>query len=144
MWYVRCHSGPTGRRFPIRRVPDSMTVEDKDELDEKLATMLKRDENGLVAVIAQQYDTGEVLMLAWMDDRALAATLETGRATYYSRSRGTYWVKGATSGNVQAVHSVDIDCDGDAVLLRVDQTGVACHTGTRSCFSRRLPMGGLQ
>ena len=95
---------------------------------------LKRDEHGLVAAVAQQWDTGEVLMLAWMDAEALRRTLETGRATYWSRSRQDYWVKGDTSGHTQRVHSVRLDCDGDAVLLAVDQVGAACHTGDRTCF----------
>ena len=95
---------------------------------------LSPDANGLVAAIAQQWDTGEVLMLAWMNEEALRRTLESGRATYWSRSRGEYWVKGETSGNLQVVKSVHLDCDGDALLIRVDQTGVACHTGTRTCF----------
>ncbi|RCV50727.1 phosphoribosyl-AMP cyclohydrolase [Marinitenerispora sediminis] len=108
-----------------------------------IAARLKRTADGLVPAIVQQHDTGEVLMLAWMDDEALARTLATGNATYWSRSRGEYWVKGATSGNFQRVVSVALDCDGDTLLVRVDQTGVACHTGDRTCFdSGRLPVGG--
>jgi phosphoribosyl-AMP cyclohydrolase len=80
-----------------------------------------------------------VLMVAWMDDEALRRTLTTGRATYWSRSRGEYWVKGETSGNRQWVREVRVDCDGDALLLLVDQEGAACHTGARSCFFRTLP-----
>ncbi|WP_419994132.1 phosphoribosyl-AMP cyclohydrolase [Streptomyces boninensis] len=111
-------------------------------LDPAIAARLKRGADGLFAAIAQQYDTGEVLMLAWMDDEALHRTLTTGRATYWSRSRGEYWVKGDTSGHVQAVKSVALDCDGDTVLVKVDQTGAACHTGTRTCFDdRELPVG---
>ena len=92
--------------------------------------------------VVQQYDTGEVLMLAWMDDEALRRTLTTGRATYWSRSRAEYWVKGATSGNFQTVKSVALDCDGDTVLVKVDQSGPACHTGTHTCFEgRELPLG---
>jgi phosphoribosyl-AMP cyclohydrolase len=90
--------------------------------------------DGLVPAVAQQWDTGEVLMLAWMDDEALRRTLQTGRATYWSRSRQQYWVKGETSGHTQAVKEVRIDCDGDAILVLVDQNGPACHTGLRSCF----------
>ena len=108
------------------------------ELDPAIAARLKRGADGLVPAIAQQHDTGEVLMLAWMDDEALRRTLTTGQATYWSRSRGEYWVKGATSGHVQRVVSVALDCDGDTLLVRVDQTGPACHTGTRSCFDGRL------
>jgi len=104
------------------------------ELEAGIAGRLKRDGAGLVPAIVQQYDTGEVLMLAWMDDEALRRTLHTGRATYWSRSRGEYWVKGEMSGNPQYVKSVALDCDGDAILLRVDQHGVACHTGDRTCF----------
>ncbi|MFN8127962.1 MAG: phosphoribosyl-AMP cyclohydrolase [Candidatus Nanopelagicales bacterium] len=90
--------------------------------------------DGLVPVIAQQWDTRQVLMLAWMDAEALARTLATGRGTYWSRSRGEYWVKGQTSGHTQQVREVRLDCDGDALLLLVDQQGPACHTGLRSCF----------
>ncbi|SDG80608.1 phosphoribosyl-AMP cyclohydrolase [Sinosporangium album] len=103
-------------------------------LDPKIADRLKRAADGLVPAIVQQHDTGEVLMLAWMDDEALHRTLTTGRATYWSRSRRAYWVKGATSGNTQRVVSVALDCDGDTVLLKVDQHGAACHTGDRTCF----------
>ena len=103
-------------------------------LDSAVAARLKRDANGLFAAIAQQYDTGEVLMLAWMNDEALHRTLTTGRATYWSRSRAELWVKGDTSGHVQHVKAVALDCDGDAVLVKVDQVGVACHTGDRTCF----------
>ncbi|MGH6654402.1 MAG: phosphoribosyl-AMP cyclohydrolase [Actinocrinis sp.] len=100
----------------------------------EIAARLRRNPDGLVPAIAQQHDTGEVLMLAWMDDEALHRTLTTGRATYWSRSREEYWVKGETSGHVQRVVSVSIDCDGDTVLVAVDQTGPACHTGARTCF----------
>src|SRR6202045_234490 len=103
-------------------------------LDPAIAARLKRDPSGLIAAIAQQYDTGEVLMLAWMDDEALHRTLTTGLCTYWSRSRQEYWVKGDTSGHEQRVKSVALDCDGDAVLVQVDQVGGACHTGDRTCF----------
>lgn len=103
-------------------------------LDADLAGRLKRDDAGLVAAIVQQHDTGEVLMLGWMDDEALHRTLTTGRVTFWSRSRGEYWRKGDTSGHVQHVRSVALDCDGDALLVRVDQVGAACHTGARTCF----------
>ena len=103
-------------------------------LDPELAARLRRDAAGLVAAVVQQHDTGEVLMLGWMDDEALHRTLTTGRCTYWSRSRQEYWVKGDTSGHVQHVKSVALDCDGDTVLVRVDQTGGACHTGDRTCF----------
>ncbi|MBO0775602.1 MAG: phosphoribosyl-AMP cyclohydrolase [Actinobacteria bacterium] len=104
------------------------------QLDPAIAARLKRDPAGLVAAIAQQHDTGEVLMLGWMDDEALHRTLTTGRCTYWSRSRQEYWIKGETSGHVQRVVSVALDCDGDAVLVKVDQAGRACHTGDRTCF----------
>jgi phosphoribosyl-AMP cyclohydrolase len=101
------------------------------------------DGRGLLAAIAQQHDTGEVLMLAWMNAAALEETLLTGRACYFSRSRDTLWRKGETSGQVQEVRDIRLDCDGDAVLLLVDQTGVACHTGRRSCFFLAPRDGGL-
>jgi phosphoribosyl-AMP cyclohydrolase len=111
-----------------------MARQDPSDLDPAIAARLKRDAAGLVAAVAQQHDTGEVLMVGWMDDEALHRTLTTGRATYWSRSRQRYWVKGETSGNVQLVRSVALDCDGDAVLVRVEQVGGACHTGARTCF----------
>ena len=107
-------------------------------LDPAVAGLLRRDDAGLVAAVVQQHDTGEVLMVAWMDDEALHRTLTTGRATYWSRSRREYWVKGETSGHRQWVRDVRLDCDGDALLLLVDQEGPACHTGERSCFHRPL------
>lgn len=103
-------------------------------LDPAIAARLKRNGDGLIAAVVQQHDTREVLMMAWMDDQALAITLETGKGTYWSRSRGEYWTKGETSGNTQRVVSVALDCDGDTVLVSVDQTGPACHTGTHTCF----------
>ncbi|GAA3727300.1 phosphoribosyl-AMP cyclohydrolase [Spinactinospora alkalitolerans] len=110
-------------------------------LDPGIAARLERNADGLVPAIVQQHDTGEVLMLAWMDDEALRRTLTTRCATYWSRSRREYWVKGATSGNVQRVVSVALDCDGDTLLVKVDQTGVACHTGARTCFDAdELPL----
>jgi phosphoribosyl-AMP cyclohydrolase len=102
-------------------------------LDPEIVARLKRSPDGLIAAIAQQHDTGEVLMLGWMDDEALHRTLTTGRCTYWSRSRQEYWVKGETSGHAQWVKSVALDCDGDVVLVKVDQTGAACHTGDRTC-----------
>jgi len=106
-------------------------------LPQEVAAALKRDGAGLVAAVVQQYDTNEVLMLGWMDDEALHRTMTTGRVTFYSRSRQEYWRKGDTSGHVQWVKSVAMDCDGDALLVRVDQVGAACHTGTRTCFDGR-------
>ncbi|MFP5382249.1 MAG: phosphoribosyl-AMP cyclohydrolase [Gammaproteobacteria bacterium] len=95
---------------------------------------LRWNSDGLVAAVAQQHDTGEVLMLAWMNREALEETLRTGRVCYWSRSRQALWRKGETSGQVQLLKSLAIDCDGDALLLQVDQQGPACHTGRRSCF----------
>jgi phosphoribosyl-AMP cyclohydrolase len=104
-------------------------------LDPQIAARLKRDPAGLVTAVIQQHDTGEVLMVGWMDDQALHRTLSTGLVTYWSRSRQRYWVKGESSGNLQHVRSVALDCDGDALLVQVDQVGVACHTGERTCFT---------
>jgi phosphoribosyl-AMP cyclohydrolase len=92
------------------------------------------DANGLVPAIAQQHDTGEVLMMAWMNRAAIEETLQTGRVCYWSRSRASLWRKGETSGQVQRLIELRVDCDNDCLLLLVDQTGVACHTGRRSCF----------
>ncbi len=105
-------------------------------LDPDIAARLARNADGLVVAVVQQHDTGEVLMVGWMDDEALHRTLSTGRATYWSRSRQQHWVKGETSGHRQWVRGVRLDCDGDALLVLVDQEGVACHTGARSCFDR--------
>ncbi|MGA9311073.1 MAG: phosphoribosyl-AMP cyclohydrolase [Pseudonocardiaceae bacterium] len=107
-------------------------------LDPAIAERLKRNADGLVCAVVQQRGTGEVLMVAWMDDEALHRTLTTGRATYWSRSRQAYWIKGETSGHTQHVHEVRLDCDGDAVLLVVNQVGPACHTGSPTCFSRSV------
>jgi phosphoribosyl-AMP cyclohydrolase len=101
------------------------------------------DPAGLVPCIAQQHDTGEVLMVAWMNRAALAETLATGRVTYWSRSRRALWRKGDTSGQVQHLVDLRLDCDGDTLLALVDQTGVACHTGRRNCFYRALRGGEL-
>ena len=106
-------------------------------LDPAIASRLKRDAAGLVCAVVQQHDTREVLMVGWMDDEALHRTLTTGRTWFYSRSRQEYWRKGDTSGHVQHVRSVALDCDGDAVLVQVDQHGPACHTGTGTCFDDR-------
>jgi phosphoribosyl-AMP cyclohydrolase len=103
---------------------------------------LHPDSAGLVAAVAQQWDTGEVLMVAWMDAEALRRTLTTREATYWSRSRQEYWVKGATSGHTQRVVEVRLDCDADAVLLKVDQVDGACHTGDRTCFDADLILAG--
>lgn len=94
--------------------------------------------SALLPVIVQESESNEVLMLAWMNREALLTTIATGQATYWSRSRNELWVKGATSGNTQKVHSLEVDCDGDTLLLKVHQTGVACHTGSRTCFGKRI------
>jgi phosphoribosyl-AMP cyclohydrolase len=125
-------------------VPDSTTGPTTvSALDPQLAARLKRDDAGLVAAIVQQHDTGDVLMLGWMDDEALHRTLTTGRVTFWSRSRQEYWRKGDTSGHVQVVRSVALDCDGDALLVRVHQVGAACHTGTRTCFEAGGDLGAV-
>lgn len=107
-------------------------------LDPAIAARLKRNPDQLVPAIVQDATSREVLMLAWMDDEALARTLATRRGTYWSRSRQEYWVKGETSGHTQAVREVRLDCDGDTVLVTVDQTGPACHTGSTTCFDDGL------
>lgn len=112
------------------------------EIDALLAEV-KFDAAGLVPAIAQQHDTGEVLMMAWMNRDSLAETLATGQVCYWSRSRGKLWRKGESSGQVQRLVALRPDCDGDTLLLQVDQTGVACHTGHRSCFYREWREGDL-
>ena len=110
--------------------------------------MIKLDFNktgGLVPAIVQDYQTGEILMLAYMNPDAFNATLSTGKATYYSRSRQTLWVKGETSGNIQRIKEIYIDCDDDTVLLKVEQLGgAACHTGHRSCFYKKVEDGSIR
>jgi phosphoribosyl-AMP cyclohydrolase len=103
-------------------------------LDPTISSRLKRNVDGLVCAVVQQYDSREVLMVGWMDDEALRRTLSEGRVTFWSRSREEYWRKGDTSGHAQYVKTVHLDCDGDALLIEVDQVGAACHTGERSCF----------
>lgn len=103
-------------------------------LDSSISNRLKRNADGLFSAVAQERSTGKVLMVAWMNDEALARTLDTRTGTYWSRSRQQYWVKGETSGHTQRVHEVRLDCDGDTVLLVVDQVGAACHTGAHTCF----------
>lgn len=107
------------------------------ELSPDVLAMLK-DKVELIPAIAQDAETGEVLMLAYMNQESLAITISSGRATYWSRSRNELWEKGATSGHTQKVISIAIDCDGDALLLKVEQVGAACHTGDRSCFHREI------
>ncbi len=105
---------------------------------------LRFDENGLIPAIAQQHDTGEILMMAWMNQEAVEETVVTGRVCYWSRSRGLLWRKGETSGQTQRLVELRVDCDGDTLLLLVDQTGVACHTGRHNCFFRALRDGRLE
>ncbi|WP_237187633.1 phosphoribosyl-AMP cyclohydrolase [Rothia nasimurium] len=119
---------------PAPRAAESAT------LPAEIAARLKRDDHGLFAAIIQQYDTRDVLMLGWMNDEALRRTLTEGWVTFWSRSRQEYWRKGDTSGHYQYVKSVSIDCDGDALLIEVDQVGAACHTGTTTCFQAGGPL----
>jgi phosphoribosyl-AMP cyclohydrolase len=109
-------------------------------LNDEQRARLRFDDRGLIPAVVQQHDTGEVLMVAWMDEEALTRTLELGETVFFSRSRGELWHKGATSGNTQHVREIRLDCDGDTLLVLVDQggDGVACHTGERSCFHRSL------
>jgi len=100
----------------------------------ELQQHIKYDSNGLIPAIAQQFDSKEILMMAWMNEKSLLETLDTGRVCYWSRSRQNYWRKGEESGQIQTLKSLTFDCDGDTILLQVDQTGPACHTGRRSCF----------
>jgi phosphoribosyl-AMP cyclohydrolase len=109
-------------------------------IDPQVEALLK-DPSALIPAIVQDVSSNEVLMLAYMNAESLALTLSTGKATYWSRSRNELWIKGATSGHFQEVHSVSLDCDGDALLLKVTQTGVACHTGDRTCFHTPLELG---
>jgi phosphoribosyl-AMP cyclohydrolase len=120
------------------RVTDPVPAAPGSTLDPSIAALLKRDQAGLITAVIQEDSTGEVLMVGWMDDVALHKTLTTGRSTFFSRSRGEYWVKGETSGHRQWVREVRLDCDGDTVLVKVHQEGPACHTGDRTCFDGRL------
>ena len=108
-----------------------------------IVEQIRFDSAGLVAAVAQQHDSGEVLMLAWMNRDAVAETLATGQVCYWSRSRAALWRKGETSGQTQRLVELRVDCDGDSLLLLVDQHGVACHTGRRSCFYRAARDGAL-
>ena len=107
-----------------------------------LLATLQFTQEGLIPAIAQQFDTGEVLMMAWMNKDSLTETIATGRVCYWSRSRGTFWRKGDTSGHIQKLIELRYDCDADTILVLVDQSGAACHEGTRSCFTRRLEKDG--
>jgi len=116
----------------------------KAGLPEDFVEQLKFDDNGLIPAIAQQHDTGEVLMVAWMNLESIAETLRTGHVVYWSRSRKSLWRKGETSGQAQQLLDFRFDCDGDTLLLMVDQTGVACHTGRRNCFYRAVRDGSVR
>jgi phosphoribosyl-AMP cyclohydrolase len=110
---------------------------------DQILAAIRFDANGLVPAIAQQHDTGELLMMAWMNAEAVRETLATGQVCYFSRSRGALWRKGESSGQVQALRDLRLDCDGDTLLLLVEQQGVACHTGRRTCFFRAARGGAL-
>src|SRR3954463_2368395 len=125
--------------FPLRLQRSKITAMSEQDI----LAAIHFDAVGLVPAIAQQHDTGEVLMLAWMNRDAVAETLATNRVCYFSRSRGGLWRKGETSGQVQHLKELRVDCDGDTLLLLVDQTGVACHTGRRSCFYRAAKDGTI-
>lgn len=121
--------------------PHDTSADPAPTLPPGVAELLKRTPDGLVPAIVQDATTGRVLMMAWMNDEALARTLATGRGTYWSRSRARMWVKGEESGHRQWVRRVELDCDGDTLLLQVDQEGAACHLGTTSCFdTHQLPL----
>ena len=115
------------------------TYDNSTELDPRIAARLKRDAKGLVAAVIQQYDTREVLMVGYMNDEALRRTLTTGRVTFWSRSRQEYWRQGDTSGHVQYVKGVSLDCDGDALLVEVDQVGAACTPASAAASSKAAP-----
>ena len=132
-------------RYPNAGMRQGQPAEGTKQVQEQIENALAAisfGPDGLVPAIAQQYDTGEILMLAWMNRDAVRASLDEGRACYWSRSRAKLWRKGETSGQVQLLRELRLDCDGDTVLLLVDQQGVACHTGRRSCFFRAWRDGG--
>lgn len=129
-------------RAPAKKESNKAMAEEA-ALPRALDKALTFDSNGLIAAVAQQHDSGELLMLAWMNRDALAETLASGQVCYWSRSRGQLWRKGERSGQVQRLVELRVDCDGDALLLLVDQVGVACHTGRRSCFYRHYRDGEL-
>jgi phosphoribosyl-AMP cyclohydrolase len=131
----------TTREDPSPATPTGPVGAEGSPLEAALAARLSRNPDNLVSAVVQQWDSREVLMVGWMDDEALHRTLTTGRVTFWSRSRQEYWRKGDTSGHAQWVKSVALDCDGDALLVTVDQVGAACHTGDRTCFDAdRLPV----
>ena len=122
----------------MRDTPTDELTPENAQLDDALRDRVRFNDAGLVPAVVQAAGTNEVLMMAWMDEHALAYTLTTRRGTYYSRSRSEYWIKGLTSGNTQYVTEVRLDCDGDTVLMKVEQRGGACHTGDRTCFDGDL------
>ena len=125
-------------------MPDRIATTYPAAAIEAMMADLRFDPQGLVPAIAQQHDSGEVLMMAWMDRDAVVETMQSGRACYWSRSRKASWRKGDTSGHIQTVVDFRVDCDGDTVLMLVDQTGVACHTGRHNCFFRAIRGGKLE
>jgi len=116
----------------------------KTTLPPQLDSDLLFNADGLIPAVAQQHDTGQVLMMAWMNRASIAETLETGQVCYWSRSRQAFWRKGESSGHTQRLHELRYDCDGDTILLLVDQTGAACHTNRRSCFYRAVRDGAVE
>lgn len=128
---------------PIFAQLEHAAAGDRAPLHSVLAA-IRFNADGLIPAIAQQYDSGEVLMMAWMNQESLTETLATGRVCYWSRSRGKLWRKGESSGQHQRLRSIRLDCDGDTLLLEVDQTGPACHSGRRSCFYIALEQGEAQ
>ena len=122
----------------MRDTPTDELIPENAQLDDALRDRVRFNDAGLVPAVVQAAGTNEVLMMAWMDEHALAYTLATRRGTYYSRSRSEYWIKGLTSGNTQYVTEVRLDCDGDTVLMKVEQRGGACHTGDHTCFDSDL------
>jgi phosphoribosyl-AMP cyclohydrolase len=125
-------------------MPTNATVTYSPAAIDAFIAAIQFDSHGLVPAIAQQHDSGEVLMMAWMDRAAVAETMRTGRACYWSRSRRAPWRKGDTSGHIQTLVELRVDCDGDTLLALVDQTGAACHTGRHNCFFRAIREGSLQ
>ncbi len=126
----------------VKNIEKQTCLFDEKEMTEFIKK-LKFNADGLIPAIAQQWDTGEVLMMAWMSKSTLLKSLEQKKAIYYSRSRQTEWRKGDTSGNIQIIREIRIDCDTDCILLLVDQTGSACHENTRSCFTKLLSETGI-
>jgi phosphoribosyl-AMP cyclohydrolase len=125
-------------------MPDTLPTTYPQAAIDKMIAAIQFDAQGLVPAIAQQRGTGEILMMAWMDRDAVAETMRTGRVCYWSRSRKAPWRKGDTSGHIQALVDLRVDCDGDTLLVEVEQTGVACHTGRHNCFFRAIRDGELQ